>query len=122
MAERVPRYARELEFAALGGAYNRVAPDATAFFHRDCLFNIKYATNIEMAAAASVKESGTRWIERITAAMLPWASGRSYQNYIDPSLANWQLAYYGTNYERLQKVKRRYDPARFFRFTQAVND
>lgn len=122
LAERVPGYGRELEFGSLGGAYNRVAPDATALFHRDCLFDIKYATNIEMTEAASVKESGTRWIERIAAAMLPWASGRSYQNYIDPSLANWREAYYGSNYERLQKVKRRYDPARFFRFAQAVGE
>jgi FAD/FMN-containing dehydrogenase len=75
-----------------------------------------------MNAAASVKESGTRWIERIAAAMLPWSSGQSYQNYIDPSLANWQEAYYGPNYERLQKVKQRYDPARFFNFAQAVGE
>lgn len=122
LADRATGYGRELEFAALGGAYNRVAPDATAFFHRDCLFDIKYATNIEMTAASSVKESGTRWIERIAAAMLPWASGRSFQNYLDPSLTNWREAYYGSNYERLQKVKRIYDPARFFRFAQAVGE
>lgn len=122
LTERVPGYGRDVEFSPLGGAYNRVAPDATAFFHRDCLFDIKYATNIDMTAAASVKESGTRWIERIAAAMLPWSSGRSYQNYMDPSLANWREAYYGPNYERLQKVKRQYDPARFFRFPQAVGE
>jgi FAD/FMN-containing dehydrogenase len=122
LAEREPGYGRELEFASLGGAYNRVAPDATAFFHRDCLFDIKYATNIEMTAASSVKESGTRWIERIAAAMLPWSSGRSYQNYMDPSLTNWREAYYGPHYERLQRVKQRYDPARFFRFAQAISE
>jgi FAD/FMN-containing dehydrogenase len=122
LAERVPGYGRDLEFASLGGAYNRPAPDATAFYHRDCLFDLKYATNIDMAAATSVKESGTRWIERIAAAMAPWASGRSYQNYMDPGLANWKQAYYGTNYERLLDVKRRYDPAGFFRFGQAIGE
>jgi FAD/FMN-containing dehydrogenase len=122
VAERVPEYSRDLEFAALGGAYNRVAPGATAFVHRDCLFDIKYSTNIDVTAAASVKESGNRWIERIAAAMSPWTSGQSYQNYVDPSLANWQEAYYGANYERLQKVQERYDPARFFRFAQSVGE
>jgi hypothetical protein len=122
LAERVPGYDRDLEFASLGGAYNRIAPDATAFVHRDCLFNIKYATNIDMSAAESVKESGTRWIERIAAAMTSWTSGQSYQNYIDPSLANWQEAYYGPNYRRLQQVKHRYDPDRFFTFAQAIGE
>ena len=122
LADRVPGYDRDLEFASLGGAYNRIAPDATAFVHRDCLFNIKYATNIDMSAAESVKESGTRWIERIAATMAPWTSGQSYQNYIDPSLADWQEAYYGPNYGRLQQVKHRYDPDRFFTFAQAVGE
>ena len=121
LAERVPGYDRDLEFASLGGAYNRIAPDATAFVHRDCLFNIKYATNIDMSAAESVKESGTRWIERIAAAT-PWTSGQSYQNYIDPNLADWQQAYYGPNYRRLQQVKHRYDPDRFFTFAQAIGE
>jgi FAD/FMN-containing dehydrogenase len=122
LAERVAGYDRDLEFASLGGAYNRIAPDATAFVHRDCLFNIKYATNIDMSAAESVKESGARWIERIAAAMTTWTSGQAYQNYIDPSLANWQEAYYGPNYRRLRQVKHRYDPDRFFTFAQAIDE
>jgi hypothetical protein len=63
-----------------------------------------------------------RWIERIAATMTPWTSGQSYQNYIDPSLVNWQEAYYGPNYGRLQQVKHRYDPDRFFTFAQAVGE
>jgi len=49
-----------------------------------------------------------------------WGSGRVFQNFADPDLEDWAGAYYGSNYDRLVRVKARYDPAGFFRPHQSL--
>lgn len=41
-------------------------------------------------------------------------------NYIDPTLTDWEEAYYGGNYARLQKVKSQWDPTGVFRIKQGI--
>ena len=45
---------------------------------------------------------------------------QQYRNYPDLNLKDWTNAYYGGNYNRLQKVKIKYDPENIFRYEQSI--
>ena len=107
-------------FDALGGAVNRVAPDATAFVHRDGLFVGQFTTTWGDGATTAQTSTQQNWLRGFHQAMTPYASGEAYQNYLDPELANWQQAYYGANYARLVQVREKYDPGHVFNLPQGI--
>ena len=119
-ASGAPGASGGIAFDALGGAVNRVAPGATAFVHRNALFQAQYTTTWPVGSAAAAVARQHAWQQSFWQSMRPYASGQAYQNYIDPALTNWRQAYYGANYTRLTQVKARYDPDRVFTFPQAV--
>lgn len=96
-----------LAFTAMGGAYNRVAPDATAFAHRNQRFLLEHIGE-------------PAWVDASWNLAHADGSGRVYPNFPDLALADGPAAYHGENLERLRAVKRAYDPDRFFDFPQAV--
>jgi FAD/FMN-containing dehydrogenase len=98
---------RHLSFFALGGAYNRVDTDATAFAHRTQRFLLDH-----LAEDADADE----WIDRSWAIAHPHGTGRVYSNFPDPRLDDPGRAYHGDNLARLITVKDHYDPTRLFRF------
>ncbi|MFJ9867128.1 FAD-binding oxidoreductase [Streptomyces sp. NPDC101165] len=106
-----------IAFTALGGAVNRVSPTATAFVHRRSRMLAQY---IASWGAGSSGSSAQAWLTSAHNAMKPYASGAAYQNYTDPTLTNWRKAYYGDAATRLGKVKKQYDPERFFSYAQGL--
>jgi FAD/FMN-containing dehydrogenase len=100
---------------ALGSSVTTGRPDATAFPHRNSFAVLQLI--------ASWQTDGTdqlAWLRRAHATLRPRIGNGAYVNYIDPDLVDWQDAYWGPNYARLQQVKRKYDPDRVFDFPQAV--
>ncbi|HWM22817.1 MAG TPA: FAD-binding oxidoreductase [Ilumatobacteraceae bacterium] len=100
---------RQITFTAMGGAYNRVAEDATAFAHRSERFLLEH-----------IAEADDLWVDASWAIAHADGSGRVYPNFPDPALDDWAMAYHASNYRRLAAVKDAYDPNRFFDFPQAI--
>ena len=109
-----------VQLDALGAAVNRPAAAATAFVHRDALFHCAYLSFWGAGDPPAQARDCASWVRRIHGAMRPYASGAAYQNYIDPELAGWEAAYFGSNLARLVSVKRRYDPHGRLSFAQGV--
>jgi FAD/FMN-containing dehydrogenase len=100
-----------------GGAINEVAPDATAFVHRQDsldLFAWSFWTFDQNAGAA------TEWLDRFGAIAGAMGNGRRYQNYPRRGNAGFRAQYFGTNLSRLLAVKATYDPTNLFAYEQSL--
>jgi hypothetical protein len=106
---------------ALGGEINQVPPDATAFVHRSGLFVFAAETSWADYDPPDIADANLRWLEEFYGDIFRGRPPQhSYQNFPDPTLKDWQRAYYGANYDRLVRVKRTYDPTGFFDYPQAI--
>jgi FAD binding domain/Berberine and berberine like len=106
---------------ALGGEINEVPPEATAFVHRDALFIFAAETCWADHDRRSVAGANLRWLDEFYSDIFgKTPPAQSYQNFPDPTLRDWRRAYYGANYDRLVRVKRKYDPTGFFSYPQAI--
>jgi FAD/FMN-containing dehydrogenase len=119
-AHRIPGQARELAFTPMGCAYNRVSSDTTAFVHRDDQFLLEWSATSDPAQPTATEQAASQWLRHIRELLDGHGTGRAYQNFPDPELANPLLAYYGANLPRLQSIKTHYDPDNFFHHGQSI--
>jgi FAD/FMN-containing dehydrogenase len=94
-----------------------MAPSQTAFVHRNALFSAQFLTSWP---ENSDEARNIAWIRDFHADTRKDSSGGCYVNYIDPDLGDWQRAYYGSNYDRLVRVKAAYDPDHLFQMPQGI--
>lgn len=109
-----------LQLDSLGGAFDDIAADATAYVHRNASYHCQLLSYWTAGDPADTVAANFAWIDAAYRALAPSANGQAYQNYIDPDLADWPTAYYATNLPRLQAVKRAWDPDDVFRFAQSI--
>lgn len=102
----------------LGGAVtNGRFEKASAFVHRKYPFLAELQTYYDRP---SQEESRLRGFRRIQALLRQAGVSRHYRNYPDIEFKNWANSYYGSNYSRLQAVKRRMDPEGLFTYSQGI--
>jgi FAD/FMN-containing dehydrogenase len=118
--ERAPPGSGAVIVDSLGGAVARIAPDATAFPHRRALATVQLLASWSATAPAAVADASRAWLRGYRDTLRAAIGRGGYVGYIDPDLADWQSAYYGANYARLQQVKKTYDPENVFTFAQSV--
>jgi len=102
----------------LHGAAARVSPDATAFAGREALWN---ATFINIWENAGDDERQIENARRYSRSLAPWEIGGGYLNYaFEASGDDLEAEFGAARFERLQAVKRQYDPANAFRFNHNI--
>ncbi|MBD0413645.1 FAD-binding oxidoreductase [Oryzicola mucosus] len=107
-------------FFASGGAVKNKRPDETAYVHRDCNFLFEMETAWGPLDSPETVDRQRGWLKDYVADMQRFLLPSAYVNFPNRDQPNWQQAYYGQNFARLQKIKKRYDPDNIFRFHQSI--
>lgn len=113
-AGRVPSPRSVILIDQLHGAASRVSPTGTAFAHRDAPHGLMM---LSMWEDPGDDEANITWARQFAKAMEPFCTGGVYA---DAVAGNQPRAAYGVNFDRLSKIKARYDPTNFFRHNQNI--
>jgi hypothetical protein len=101
----------------LNGAAARVGASETAYRHREALWS-QVIVGVDPSPAKA--DELRNWTVGYYDALHPWSTGGAYVNFMMEEGADRIRATYGANYERLQLVKKAYDPDNFFRVNQNI--
>ena len=101
----------------MGGAVSRVGDDETPFNGRSTRFTYNIGASTETSADSRRNASGySFW-----SALRPWHEG-VYVNFLgDEGAERVRQSYGSKKYDRLQALKRKYDPDNFFRINQNIS-
>ena len=111
-ARKIPDPNTEIAFAQLGGAVMQVAPDETAYSHRDGEFVMNVHGRWQ---DPSKDEACIGWARELFRAAAPFSTGSVYVNFLTQDEEERIRAAYGRNFERLGRIKGKYDPNNLFR-------
>ena len=108
---RLPGRHSQIEILHLKGEASRVAPDATAFAHREAAFILNV-----VAAWTEVDETDKhiQWARDVYVSLDAVGSDAGYINFLEAEPNRVHSIYPTQTYARLQKIKQRLDPDMLF--------
>lgn len=114
----MPTWKSAMHLYPIDGAAARVAPDATAWSFRDARFaQVIVGVDPDPAKAGAIRD----WTVSYWEALHPYSlRGGAYVNFMMDEGADRVRASYGSNYDRLARVKARYDPENLFHVNQNI--
>lgn len=113
----IPTPLSQMHLYPISGAAGRVGKTETPWAYRDA----KYAGVFVGIDPDPVNaEKITKWAKDYWNALHPYSSGGAYLNFIMNEGQERIKASYKDNYERLSQIKKKYDPANFFRVNQNI--
>ncbi|MEU9466293.1 FAD-binding oxidoreductase [Streptomyces avermitilis] len=108
---------------AFGGAVRRSPRGGTAFPHRDALFYSEpgagWGTRGQAGSGDEITPQAQAWIAEFSQALRPYVNG-AYVNVPNIGMQDWETAYWGSNFDRLRKIKAKYDPRNVFQYEQSI--
>lgn len=116
-ASKLPSPQCEIFIALIAGAFNHVSADATAYYHRDAKFVLNVHGRWDDIAH---DEICIAWAREFFQASAPYASAGAYVNFMTEEEGDRVAAAYGSNYDRLVQIKKRYDPENIFHLNQNI--
>jgi len=114
---RLPTGASTMHLYPVNGAAHRVGPNDTAWSYRDAVWS-QVIVGVDPDPAN--KDKITNWARGYYDALHPYGAGGAYVNFMMEEGDDRVRASYRDNYDRLSKVKAKYDPANFFRVNQNI--
>jgi FAD/FMN-containing dehydrogenase len=115
---KTPHISSSMHLHPINGAAQRVAADETAFGHRDKNFSPVIAGIWDDPAD---NETNIRWVRDYYDAIHPHSgSDGGYVNFMSADDDERSPANYGRSYERLARVKAKYDPDNIFHINQNI--
>ena len=116
-AHQMPTAASTMHLYPVNGAAHRVGANETAWSYRDAVWS-QVIVGVDPDPAN--REKITNWARGYYDALHPYGAGGAYVNFMMEEGEDRVRASYRDNYDRLSKVKAKYDPENFFRVNQNI--
>jgi len=116
-AWKLPSPHCEIFMAHIAGKANLISSEETAYVNRDARFVLNVHGRWENAED---DEKCISWAREFFAASKPFASGGAYINFMTEEEGDRVKSAYGSNFEKLVLIKRKYDPENVFHINQNI--